>query len=48
MVCNTMWGGGIKFPKKKHYIGLRIINIKRGWVGVKLPDKKRYAKLESP
>ena len=49
----TPWGGGgggVSFPGKKHYEGVRfnIISITRGWVGVKFPGKKRFVTLEWP
>ena len=40
------WGGvgGVSFPEKKRYEGVRfnVISVTRGWVGVKFPGKKRY------
>ena len=41
-------GGGVRFPIKKRYVGVRfnVISITRGWVGVKFPGKKRYVTLE--
>ena len=43
-------GGGVSFPGKKRYEGLRfnVISVTRGWVGVKFPGKKRYVTLEWP
>ena len=43
-------GGGVRFPGKKCYEGVRfnIISVARGWVGVKFPGKKRYVTLEWP
>ena len=50
MLRNADGGGGVKFSGKKHYNGVRfnVISVTRGWVGVQLPDKKRYATLEWP
>ena len=41
-------GGGVSFPGKKRYEGVRFngISVTRGWVGVKFPGKKRYVTLE--
>ena len=41
-------GGGVRFPGKKGYEGVRfnVIRVTRGWVGVKFPGKKRYVTLE--
>ena len=38
------------FPEKKRYEGVRfnVISVKRGWVGVQFPGKKRYVTLEWP
>ena len=47
----TQWGGGgVSFPGKKRYEGVRfnVISVTRGWVGVKFPGKKRYVTLEWP
>ena len=46
----TPWGGGVSFPRKKRYEGVRfnVISVTRGWVGVKFPGKKRYVTLEWP
>ena len=43
-------GGGVSFPGKKRYEGVRFnaISITRGWVEVKFPGKKRYVTLEWP
>ena len=43
-------GGGVSFPGKKHYEGVRfnVVSVTRGWVGVKFPGKKRYVTLEWP
>ena len=43
-------GGGVSFPGKKRYEGVRfnVISVTRGWVGVKFPGKKRYVTLEWP
>ena len=49
--CVTrMGGGGVSFPGKKRYEGVRfnVISVTRGWVGVKFPGKKRYVTLEWP
>ena len=45
---NTM--GGVRFPAKKRYKGVRfnVISITRGWVGVNFPGKKLYITLEWP
>ena len=50
MIRNAMGVGGVSFPGKKRYEGVRfnIISITRGWVGVKFPGKKRYVTLEWP
>ena len=52
MLRNAMGGGGggVSFPGKKRYEGVRfnIISFMKGWVGVKLPGKKRYVTLEWP
>ena len=49
-VSNAMGGGGVSFPEKKRYKGVRfnVISFARGWVGVKFPGKKRYVTLEWP
>ena len=38
------------FSEKKRYEDLRfnVISVTRGWVGVKFPEKKRYATIEWP
>ena len=43
-------GGGVSFPGKKHYEGVRfnVISVTRGWVAAKFPGKKRYVTLEWP
>ena len=40
--------GGVSFPGKKHYEGVRfnVISITRGWMGVKFPGKRCYVTLE--
>ena len=45
---NAMGGGGVSFPRKKCYEGVRFngISVIRGWVGVKFPGKNRYVTLE--
>ena len=50
MLRNAVGGGGVSFPGKKRYEGVRfnVISITRGWVGVKFPGKKRYVTLEWP
>ena len=50
MFHNADGGGGVKFSGKKHYKGVRfnVISVTRGWVGVQIPGKKRYATLEWP
>ena len=48
---NAAWGGGgVSFPGKKRYKGVRlnVISVTTGWVRVKFPGKKRYVKLEWP
>ena len=42
--------GGVRFPGKKRYDGVRfnVIGITRGWVGGQIPRKKRYVTLEWP
>ena len=49
-VLHNAGGGGVRFPVKEHYEGVRfnVISVTRGWVGVKLPGKKRYITLEWP
>ena len=46
----TPWGGGVSFPGKKRYEGVRfnVISVTMGWVGVKFPEKQRYVTLEWP
>ena len=41
-------GGGVIFPGKKRYKGLRfnVIIIMTGWGDVKFPGKKRYVTLD--
>ena len=48
--CYVMQWGRVKFSGKKRYEGVRfnVISVTRGWVGVQLPGKKRYIKLEWP
>ena len=43
-------GGGVSFPGKKRYKGVRFndIGVTRGWVGVKFLGKKNYITLEWP
>ena len=52
MLRNTIGvgGGGVSFPGKRRYEGVRfnVISVMRGWVGVKFPGKKRYVTLEWP
>ena len=50
MLRNAIGGGGVSFPRKKRYEGVRfnIISVTRGWVGGKSPGKKRYVTLEWP
>ena len=47
---NAIGGGGVSFPGKKRYEGVRfnVISVTRGWVGVKFPGKKCYITLEWP
>ena len=47
---NAVGGGGVSFPGKKRYKGVRfnVISVTRGWVGVKFPGKKRYITHECP
>ena len=47
---NAMGDGGVSFPGKKRYEGVRfnVISVTRGWVGVKFPGKKCYVTLEWP
>ena len=47
---NAIGGGGVSFPGKKRYEGVRfnVISVTRGWVGVKFPGKKHYVTLEWP
>ena len=42
--------GGVHFPGKKRYEGVRlsVISVTWGWVGVRFPGKKRYVTLEWP
>ena len=44
---NAVGGGGVSFPEKKRYEGVRVnvISVTRGLVGVKFPGKKRYVTL---
>ena len=47
----TQRSGGVSFPGKKRYEGVRfnVISVTRGWVGgVKFPGKKHYVTLEWP
>ena len=48
-VRNAM-GGGVSFPRKKHYdsVGSTLLALRGGWVGVKFPGKKHYVTLEWP
>ena len=52
VLCNAVGVGvgGVSFPGKKHYEGVRfnVISITRGWVGVKFTGKKHYVTLEWP
>ena len=50
MLRNAMGGGGVSFPSKKVYEGVRInvISITRGWVEIKFSGKKHYITLEWP
>ena len=50
MLRNAMGIGGVSFPGKKRYEGVRftIISVTRGWMEVKFPGKKRYVTLEWP
>ena len=50
MLRNALGGGGVRFPGKKRYVGIRfnVITVTRGWVGVKFSGKRRYITLESP
>ena len=43
MLRNAVGGGGVKFSGEKRYEGVRfnVISVKRGWVGVQIPGKKR-------
>ena len=43
-------GGGVSFPEKKRYKGVRfnVIIVTRGWVGVTFPEKNPYVTLEWP
>ena len=47
---NAVGGGGVRFPRKNHYEGVRfnVISVTRGWVGVKSPEKMRYVTIEWP
>ena len=49
-VLRNAVGGGVSFPEKKRYEGVRfnVISVTRGWVGVKFPGQKRYVTLEWP
>ena len=42
--------GVINFSGEKHYEGVRfnVISVTRRWVGVQLPEKKRYVTLQWP
>ena len=50
MLHDAIGGGGVSFPGKKRYEGVRfnVISVTRGWVGVKFPGKKHYVTLEWP
>ena len=50
MLCNAVGGGGVSFPGKTCYEGVKfnVISITRGWVGAKFPGKKCYVTLEWP
>ena len=39
---NADGGGGVKFPGRKRYEGVRfnVISVTRGWVGVQFTGKK--------
>ena len=41
MLCNTVRGGGVSFPEKKHYDGVRfnVISVTRGSEGSKSEEK---------
>ena len=43
-------GGGVQFFGEKRYEGVwfNVISVRRGWVGVQIPGKKRYVTLEWP
>ena len=45
----TQWGVSA-YPEKNSYEGVwfNVISITKGWVGVKLPGKRRYVTLERP
>ena len=47
---NAVGRGGVSFPGKKRYEGVRfnVITVTRGLVGVKFLGKKRYVTLEWP
>ena len=47
MLRNALGSGGVRFPRKKRYEGVRfnVISITRWWVGVKFPEKKRYVRM---
>ena len=38
------WGGVVRITIKKQYEGVlfNVINVMRGWAGVKFPGKKRH------
>ena len=50
MLRNAVGGGGVSFPGKKRYEGVRfnVISVTRGWVGFTFPGKMRYVTLEWP
>ena len=47
MLRNAFGSGGVRFPRKNRYEGVRfnVISITRWWVGVKFPEKKRYVRM---
>ena len=49
MFRNALGSGGVRFPRKKRYEGVRfnVISITRWWVGVKFPEKKALRKNPS-
>ena len=49
MLRNALGSGGVRFPRKKRYEGVRfnVISITRWLVGVIFPEKKCYVRMSA-